>query len=177
MRTRLSVSSVCLLIVLGYMASPYVALWRLQTALERGDATSLEQGIDWKSVREGLKHDIADGVIGPVETQLAANSLPPFGASFVKGIADNAVERDVTPQNLIAVMRQMPSGGKSANPFSCCDWAFFESPTAFTVTVSNPASDPDDGHLRLRMEMHNGRWTLMRAWIPQDIVERAAQRT
>ncbi len=178
MRARLSVAGAVVLVVLAYAASPYVALWRLESALQTGDAATLEHDIDWKSVREGLKQDIADGIIGPLQTQLASNTLPPFGSSFVNGIADTAVEREVTPQNLIAVMRQMRRPTESpASMLDCFSWAFFQSPTSFEVVVSQPSDDPDEGHLRVRLELHQGHWMVMRAWIPQDLVDRAGQRT
>lgn len=182
MRTRLSISTGLVLLVTAYIASPYVALWRLEAALERGDTQALEESIDWASIRAGLKEDIAEGVIGPAQQQQAADTLPPFGTSFITGIADTAVERDVTPQNLIAVMRQMhtpqsATDDTTSNPFACFAWAFFESPTVFNITVRNPDDDTETGHLRLRMVLRHGHWTLIRAWVPQDIIERAGQRT
>ncbi len=175
MRTRHVGSCFFVLFTLAYMVSPYVALWQLEAALQRGDTLALERGVDWKMVRDGLKEDISDGIIGPMQAQLASNALPPFGASFVSGIAETAVEREVTPQNLVAVMRQMRPGEVNANPFACFDWAFFESPRVFTITVRN--ADPDEGHLRLRMELRGGKWMLVRAWVPQDLIERSANRT
>lgn len=181
MRTRLSLSTGLVLLIAAYMASPYVALWRLQAALERGDTQALEKSIDWTSIRAGLKDDIAEGVIGPAQQQAAADTLPPFGASFITGIADTTVEREVTPQNLIAVIRQMHTPASTtdeanSSPFASFAWAFFESPTVFNITIRNP-DDMDSAHMRLRMVLRHGRWTLIRAWLPQDIIERAGQRT
>lgn len=177
MRARVSTTTVLILLVLAYAVSPYIALWRLEAALDRGDTATLEASVDWKSVRDGLKHDIDDGIIGPVQSQLASNSLPQFGASFIAGIADSVVDRDVTPQNLIAVMRQMRSGEAAHSVVECFSWAFFDSPTSFNVVVNTPGGELEDGQLKLRLELHNGSWRVMRAWIPQDIVERASQRT
>ena len=182
MRARPAFLTGFTLLALAYLASPYVALWQLESALDRGDTQALERGVDWASVREGLKQDIADGIIGPVQQQITTNTLPPFGASFITGIADTAVEREVTPQNLVAVMRQMraphPPGMDSAsNAHAEFRWAFFESPTSFGITLRTPDQDADDLPLRLRLELRRGRWTLVRAWIPQDMVERSAQRT
>lgn len=164
-----------LMFALAYILSPYVALMRLEAALERGDVAALERGVDWKTLRDGLKQDIADGVIGPMQAQLASNTLPQFGSSFISGIMETAVDREVTPQKLVTIMAQMRPGEIEANPIKSFDWAFFESPTVFTVTVHN--DDPDEGHLRLRMEMRSGRWMLVRAWVPQDIIERTSNRT
>lgn len=174
-RPRVSIPCVFMLFVLAYMASPYVALYQLEAALERGDTLTLERAVDWKTVRDGLKQDIADGVIGPLQTQLASNMLPPFGSSFISGIMETSVDREVTPQNMVSVMRQMRAPEIEANPFKCFDWAFFESPMIFTVIVHN--DDAEEGHLRLRMELRGGKWVLMRAWVPQDLIERTSNRT
>ncbi len=174
-KPRIGLPCFCVLLALAYMVSPYVALYQLEMDLERGDTAALERGVDWKTVRDGLKQDIADGVIGPMQAQLASNTLPPFGSSFISGIMETSVDREVTPQNLVAVMRQMRAPGSDPNPFNCFDWAFFESPAAFTVTVHN--EDGDEGHLRLRLEMHGGKWVVMRAWVPQDLIERTSNRT
>ncbi len=180
MRGRLTAVTVLFIVLLGYAASPFIALFQLQMALDHGDAARLEQRIDWASVREGLKQDISDGIIGPVQTQLAGNTLPQFGASFMAGIANSMIEHDVTPQNLIAVMRQMRNGHESEvqpSIMRCLAGITFDGPASFNVVVSAPGEDPDDGHLRLRLELQHGTWRVVRAWIPQDMVERAAQRT
>lgn len=175
LKPRISGPCCFLLLFVAYMASPYVALFQLEAALERGDTLALERGVDWKMVRDGLKQDIAEGVIGPMQAQLASNTLPPFGSSFISGIMETSVDREVTPQNMVAVMRQLRGQEVESNPFKCFDWAFFESPMAFTVTVHN--EDGDEGHLRLRMEMRGGKWILVRAWVPQDLIDRTSNRT
>lgn len=177
MNARLTAVIALVMVMIGYAASPYVALFRLERALQQGDTARLEQRIDWASVRAGLKQDIADGVIGPVQTQVASNSLPQFGASFMAGIADTMVERDVTPQNLIAVMRQMRGGDGGRGMPNCSVSASFDGPASFNVVVTTPEDEPDEGHLRLRLELEHGTWRVVRAWVPQDLVERAAQRT
>jgi hypothetical protein len=174
-RPRFCGAGFFLLLTVAYMASPYIALMRLESAMEHGDVAELERDVDWKQVRDGLKQDISEGVIGPIQTQLASNTLPPFGSSFISGIMETSVDREVTPQKLVTVMAQMRPGEVDANPFKCFDWAFFESPTAFTVTVHN--DEEEEGHLRLRLELRGGRWLLVRAWVPQDIIERASNRT
>ncbi len=175
MRARLFISLAVLGIVLGYMASPYVALCRLAASLDRGDRFAVERDVDWAAVKAGLKQDIADGIIGPTSGALASNALPPFGASFASGLAETAVEHEVTPQNIIAVMRQMQGGEAMPNPLTMLEHAFFETPTSFLVSIRN--TDEDDGHLRLRMVLQEGHWRVVRAWIPQSLIERAAQRT
>lgn len=175
MRARLFLSIAVIAIVVGYMASPFMALCRLANSLDRGDSHEVEMAIDWTAVKAGLKEDIADGVIGPTSGSLASNTLPPFGASFASGIAQSAVEQEVTPQNIIAVMRQMQGGEAMPNPLSMLEHAYFEAPTVFIVTIHD--TDSEGGHLRLRLALEGGQWRVVRAWIPQDMIERAAQRT
>jgi hypothetical protein len=177
MRMRWSIGGCFLALALAYLASPYVMLWRLQVAMENGDMQALERMIDWRSVREGLKADISDGIIGPPQTQLAANTLPPFGSGFMTGIADSTVEREVTPQNLVAVMHQMRPDHAAAPSMDCLFSAFFKSPTSFEMVVRGDDEDESDQHLRLRLELRGFHWALVRAWVPQDLVERATQRT
>ncbi len=186
MRMRLTAVIALFMVLIGYAASPYVAMYQLKLALETGDTARLERRIDWASVREGLKQDIADGIIGPVQTQLASNTLPQFGASFMAGIANSMIEHDVTPQNLIAVIRQSQDRPQDHNGphvdglgsmLQCLTTASFEGPASFNVVIATASDDPDEGHLRLRLELQNGTWRVVRAWIPQDMVERAAQRT
>jgi hypothetical protein len=185
---RLMIVAVVFLTV-AYAVTPYIALWRLASALREGDARTLEAMIDWDSVRDGLKEDVADGIVGlpddaTATTQVAANTLPPFGASFISGIAGSVIDRDVTPQHLVALIRQLaPAEPAAIGPVKLMaalggvDHAFFDSPTSFTLRMHCAGQDPQDEPLRVRMEMHDGAWRVMRAWIPQDLIERANART
>ena len=87
---------------LTYGIYPYVTLYRLGQAIRSGDAARLETMVDWSSVREGIKEDICDLVIDQPPQEQADGKLPPFGAGFVRGIATNVVDRQVTPEALVA---------------------------------------------------------------------------
>src|SRR5947209_18792171 len=94
-------------LAVGYVAYPYVTLLRLGDPIRRGDATPLEALVEWDQVREGIKEDICDNVLtSPPPTQQTAEdhqsgSLPPFGFSFVRGIAGNVIDKNVTPTALV----------------------------------------------------------------------------
>ena len=180
MRARLYVSLALVFLFAGYLASPAVALWSLMSAMNSGDVAALQRGVDWAAVREGMKQDINDGVIaafgGPSSSaKLASNVLPPFGASFVSSIAANAVDHDVTEENLVHMARQMQTDDESGSLLARVAYARFLSPTEFTIALRG--DDEDDGILRLHLSLHNGHWLLDRAWIPQDMVEWVSQRT
>jgi hypothetical protein len=168
-----------MLLAIAYLATPYITLWRLYAAVQAGNGAILERLIDWHSVRDGLKEDIADGVIGPPEVRTSGNTLPAFGASFVTGIAGSVVDKEVTPQHLVATVHDMrePVGAGDPAEFGSIVWAFFDGPTSFLVKVHCPGQDGQDPPLRVRMELRRSGWKVTRAWVPQDLVERANPRT
>jgi hypothetical protein len=179
----LRISFVCVLILLsfGYAVSPAFAVWQLMTALHSGDIVALQRGVDWPALRSGMKQDITDGVIAAFggatgQTQLASTGLPPFGASFISGIAGNAIEREVTAENVAAMgTRLQTEEAASTSLFSRIARARFDSLTDFTLAVQG--DDADDGMLKLHLELRGGHWVLVRAWIPQDMIDWVAQRT
>jgi hypothetical protein len=167
---------------LAYVAAPYVCLWRVYRAVESGDAATLAQIVDWDSVRRGMKQDIAEGIIGlPPPQTVASNTLPAFGSGFVTGIAAHVVDQQVTPQNLVQVVRsaQLPASGAApaepapATGIGSVERAFFTSPTSFVVSIRLPGEDAGDSPLRVELGLRGGGWKVVRAWIPQDLMDEA----
>ena len=173
---------VLLPICLGaYFVWPYVALYRLDIALQRGDARALAAAIDWDAVREGLKEDIADGIMGtdPAATAAAedvsTDALPPFGASFVKGMAGNAVDRMITPERLAAAFRSSgrPQAPMSSAPSFTSFTAWFDSPTRFEARLRCGAAANPSSSLRLQLDLVRSgwgwQWRITRASIPTEL--------
>jgi hypothetical protein len=168
-----------------YMAYPYVALYQLDSALRRGDSGKLAAMIDWDQVREGLTDDICDGLIAePAGAKPAANSattLPPFGASFMKGIAANAVDSAVTPETLVRLVshKAEAADGNPRPPQSLgvdgahVKWAFFDSPSTFSLWVHTADEPPDEDPVKLRMQLIDGSWMITRVWLPPAMLKRA----
>ena len=180
MRMRLSVAFALILVVVGYAISPALAVWNLMTALQNGNIAALQRNVDWNAVRAGMKQDISDGVIAafggtPSGTQLTSNVLPPFGASFVSSIAANAIDHEVTAENVVAISHRIQTGESNDGLISRIAQLRFDSPTEFTFAMRG--DDPDDGVLKLHLELRDGHWVLVRAWIPQDMIDWVAQRT
>jgi len=175
-RARLPVLAMVLSMGVAYAAYPYITLYRLGEAIRTSDAGTLEMLVDWPSVREGIKEDICDLVVDDGEPQHGAK-LPPFGASFIRGIAANTIDQKVTPQGLAAAtMAQPASQHAAAKPKANIhvDWAFFDSPTAFTVSLREQGlADP----IRLEMELRMGEWQVRRVWLPPEVLTNAPART
>ncbi len=117
----------------GYVAYPYVTLLRLGDAIRRGDATPLEALVEWDQVREGIKEDICDNVLPAPPVQQTAEdhqsgSLPPFGFSFVRGIAGNVIDKNVTPTALVSAAQHFNSGDSDRAEFERTRRAARQSP-------------------------------------------------
>jgi Protein of unknown function (DUF2939) len=177
------VLAVLALFTLTYAAAPYVYLWRLYRALEQGDAVTLTQVVDWNSVRQGLKDDIAEGIIGlpPSTRTIASNTLPAFGTGFVTGIASNVVDEQITPQHLAQAMREAEpvearprvEAPGTGGGYGSLEHAFFTGPTTFLVRIRLPGQDQEDPPLRMELNLCGGGWKVIRAWIPQDLMDEA----
>jgi hypothetical protein len=154
-----------LCILIGYAAYPYVTLYRLGSAIQSTDAATLKSLVDWPAVREGIKEDVCD-LASDDPGPKSGDSLPPFGASFMRGIASNAVDQAVTPQALLAaISRSSEPASRPARQGADVHvtWAFFDSPTTFTVSLLAPGqAEP----IKLEMDLWEGEWRVQRVWLP-----------
>jgi hypothetical protein len=184
MRARWLFLAPILLVGVAYAAFPYVTLYRLGAAIRSADTGTLETLVDWAAVREGIKEDVCDlGTDEPAPH--GGTQLPPFGASFIRGVAANAIDQAITPQALLAV-----AAPKAANPHRPASrdaeapsrrgadlhltWAFFESPTTFLVSLRPPGrSEPIK--LELVLDMRRGEWRVQRVWLPSAMLAAKAR--
>jgi hypothetical protein len=160
----------------AYLAYPYVTLYRLGSAVQTADAATLERLVDWHSVREGIKEDICDLVVDDVPAQ-PPGKLPAFGASFVRGIAAGTIDRQVTPQAIAAAASTAPRSDRApASTMSkvALNWAFFDSPTVFTVALSAKGMQEP---IRMEMDLRQGTWQVRRVWLPEEMLKASPART
>lgn len=165
MRGRLPFIAVLGMFGAVYAVSPFVALYRLQSAVRGGDAPALASLIDWSSVREGIKEDICDLVLDEPGDVAQKGQLPAFGASFVRGVTSNSVDRELTPEALAGMAR--PSSDQPADDASI-SWAFFSSPAHFTIDVSLA------GHLepiQAVLALKGLQWRVVRIRIPPALLQ------
>jgi hypothetical protein len=165
----------------AYGAYPYFTLYRLGVAIQGSDATTLESLVDWPAVREGIKEDVCDLVTDEPGPRTASN-LPPFGASFMRGIASSAIDQAVTPQALLTAATPMPQDHPGHKPRAAqqqasdihVNWAFFDSPTTFMISLqARGQADP----IKLEMDLRHGHWQVARVWLPADLLSNSGART
>jgi hypothetical protein len=176
MRARWPLLATFLSLGVAYVAYPYVTLYRLGMAIQSADAQPLETLVDWPSVREGIKEDICDMVVADADPKGDAQ-LPPFGASFMRGIASSTIDQRVTPQAIVAAAGVLPDRHPKAPQRGAdvhVDWAFFDSPTVFSV---NLAADGLKQPIRLEMALRHGLWKVDRVWLPDALLGQSPART
>ena len=160
-----------------YVAYPYVTLYRLATAVSAGDPRALSSLVSWDSVREGVKEDISDAVADlPAEQPGKEAALRPFGYSFVRGVAANVVDANITPESVVSAANSRHFSAE-AWPRMTVNWAFFHSPTRFDVAVGLPGQAGSSGELRMQMAFRHGKWIVTRAWLPSVMLMAANSRT
>jgi hypothetical protein len=157
----------------GYAACPYLTLYRLGHAIHTGDAATLKTLVDWPAVREGIKEDICDSVAADPAVTVSEAQLPAFGASFVRGIAANAVDRQVTAEGLVDMTQSHPTGTATRGAAVHVTWAFFHDPTDFVVSLTAPGQREP---IKLQMTLTAARWRVTRVWLPPALLEQANAR-
>lgn len=169
MRARWPLLATMLGIGVAYAAYPYVTLYRLGLAIQGADAATLEGLVDWPAVREGIKEDVCD-LASDDPAIKTGSGLPPFGASFMRGIASSSIDQAVTPQALLAAASTSTLPASQPSPRGAevhVDWAFFDSPTAFMVSLRAPGqSEP----IKLEMDLRHGEWRVQRVWLPPELL-------
>jgi hypothetical protein len=153
-----------------YLAYPYVTLYRLGQAIRAGDAGSLRVMVDWPRVREGIKEDLSDLVLDEPRQTTPTNMLPPFGASFVRGVAASSVDQQVTPEALATIAG--PAAGASTGTPVHINWAFFQSPASFVASFNTPTHKA----IRVEMELRGASWQVTRVWLPPKLLASAEPR-
>lgn len=169
MRARWPLISTVLSVGVIYAAYPYVTLFRLGSAIRSADAATLESLVDWPAVREGIKEDVCDFAADDPDPKASAE-LPPFGASFMRGITSSAIDQAVTPQALLAATATLPVSPPPRAPRGAdvrVNWAFFNTPTTFMVSLQPPGhADP----IKIEMDLRHGAWRVQRVWLPPELL-------
>ena len=186
-RARFGVAAAACFAAVVYVASPYVALWRVGVALRSHDVALLRSSIDWVTVRDGLKQELTGGTTetgpGTVVAVKAASTvkaadddeLPEFGESFAKTAVSNVVDEDCDAEHVEAMLGSGAhrSEGVLAEVRRSIDWAFFTGPQTF-VALLRVSDDPREGPVRVRMVFSRSHgWRVDNVWLPQQMLSPA----
>lgn len=87
---------------LGFFATPYFALERLESAVDNEDMAALREKIDFQSIRQGLKDDLAAKLAVPPGS---SDQVSEAAREFAVELLDGVIDAMVTPENLIKLVK------------------------------------------------------------------------
>ena len=93
-----------------YVVSPFWAAWSLREAIRSGDTSTIEQRVEWQSVRSSLKASLAENNQLLVQAQEMGSAIRPtlwqrVKSAFGATVLDRFIETYVTPQGLPQLFR------------------------------------------------------------------------
>jgi len=133
-------------LVLGaaaFYSAPYLVLWRMRGAVERGDAAAISAHVNFPLLRENLKGSLSAAMTQRSERQSSAG-VSAFGALLAGAIVEPMVDAMVTPEAVAKMMRgQKPTqNGAAALPTELATDMGYEDLSTFVVTTKRP-EQPD----------------------------------
>lgn len=100
--------SILAAVLVGWLAlSPYVVVWRLQSAAKNQNADALSALVDFESVRSSLKAHLHSQWL---DTAADQNGFAALGSAIGAMLVDSIIDRFVTPHGFAALMRNPERG-------------------------------------------------------------------
>ncbi|MBI2741663.1 MAG: DUF2939 domain-containing protein [Rhodospirillales bacterium] len=153
-------------LLIGYLAYPYVTLYRLDRALEDHDAGTVAELIDWTAVRERLKADVTSSLAIQAYGSSGAEAVgAAIALALTPYVFDPVTERVVSPSGLIAWYSEARRSGQSSSLWEAISYAFFRTPTRFDVTLR--MNDPQYSNIGFEMRLQGMRWRVNRLVWPR----------
>lgn len=188
------VTGVVAALALGWIAfalSPFVALYRLSSAVQARDARALAARVNFRTLRVSLTRQALAAVL---EAATARRDLDPRDRQLVVDAAGALVEPliaslvtpetvldlldDGWPQSIALPPRETRGGGLPQPSFGQFARLVFgaESRGFRGVVVPVPPERPRAEQLRLRLRLSGASWRLIEIEVPAELRERLTQR-
>ena len=174
-------------LLLAYLAYPYVALWQLDQAVTAQDEAALNAMVDWDSVGYGLEQDL-EGLFERPERESGAASDDPMESIaenligiFADFMIDPIVDFYASPRGLAYLLNTqiiLEDPGEALEEdfpaedtwFDHISFAFFGGPAHFRAWVQYPEESGkglrEQGPMVLEFRLQNFRWQLTRVHLP-----------
>ena len=147
-----------------YLASPYMTLWSMGTALRSHDKAALCSALDWEQVRIGLKDSL--GLQRPTQQVSQEDELPGFGESFATNMASGMIDDDITPERLGTMLSGMTTHmhGGTATPRG-----YLAGPAHFEARIPVAGEAP----IEITMRIEKWHWKITRIRLPDEMLHPA----
>jgi len=167
-KTKLSILLAVGAIAAYYVLTPRMAVNGLAAALESRDTVEIDERVDFDRVRDGLKAQVQDVIVGETAgTGAEGNPLAALGTGLAMMLADGLIDSFVTPGSLSSMSRGMAPGGASAGDSEPFDQAEItrEGLDRFSATVT-------DGDHQVRWVFHRDglRWVLVNIVVDRELL-------
>lgn len=145
-----------------YISYPYMTLWSITKAIETHNTEKLLTYLDWKSIKKNLQINFAQAI---QNTPPSEDDLPDFGNSFAITAVSNAIDHNLTPDNLTKFINQikqnttlqdMPLAQTILQSFMATHIQFL-SPTTLRATVIIPNEQQDDP-IQMTLQLKKWKW-------------------
>lgn len=176
MKRKISIVVVLLVVFCGYFfASPYLAMSSIKDGIMEGDSETLEEYINFVSVRQGLKDQFNAVVMEKAAAESKDNPFGALGMVFATKIIEGAVDSFITPDGLSRLSQgnaepQMKAGGSSGAGQGEKDEVFGNASYGFTslsrFTVRVPSDNADEVIFTLRRSGLS--WQLTKIALPLE---------
>jgi len=165
-----------LILIVAYIGYPFLTLYWIDQALLNNDKASLEQLVDFPKLRADLQSEVKGQVMAKAGE--VAEKRPILGAFgqvltqlFAPDLVAGTVDSLITPEGLLEapIVVEHREKGESFRDF--VTYAFFSSPTTFTVDLQDPEK-PDSPTVGAVMRLEGVRWRVVGANLPplQDLL-------
>ena len=165
-----------------YAVSPFVTLWSVASALQNNDVGTIQEALDWRTVRSALKSDLgSDAPVRLASSQSAPvqEDLPDFGSSFATTIVSHVVDDVFTPQHLVAMLvhAKPAHDGRDADSrpngmlamLDRVDHVSFVSPNEFEASV-RLVDDRNAAPVTVSMRIEKWQWKITRIHVPDELL-------
>jgi hypothetical protein len=183
------IAPVLALLIMGWIAWPYYAVFSLADAVQTGDISTLERRVDWTGVRQALRGDLNARLLknfGGKKVDASDAMATGFAAMLGPAVINNLIDGYVTPQAIAAFSRKAASPAPTDNGASSNNldkaisqvrrthwehvkYAFFSGgPFSFVVDILPPNDPPLKAPINLVFHW-NGDWRLVKVNLPHDV--------
>lgn len=170
MKKPILIALVVLACVGYFVASPYLAVHRLQADLQSGDQIRLEDDVDFPAVRENIKDQLNAVMTKKLSDNagdLQNNPFASLAGLFASKLVDAMVDSFVTPAGLSKLMEGVTDPNKASQPGrKPLDKAAlgFDGLSRFKMDIQG-----DDGkHIDMYLYRSGLSWRLSRIVLPLD---------
>jgi hypothetical protein len=183
MRWLVGAAVALLLVWAWYMASPYIALWNLATALEQRDTARLSDHVNVRALRVSLSRQLAAEEVATARAGPISAPDRQAAAAALAAVADPVMERLLTPGGILDLLRASAGSEASDQPgrrvklsarsftelIAASRWRGFRN-----VYFALPPEEPPERRFRLQFRLSRFKWRLTTIDLPEAVRQRLA---